>query len=312
MIPTMTNTPVAEPDLAAIARHPKRWLLATRPAFFTLTLGGVLMGVAASGMAAWQQAWPLALLALFLALLCHAAVNVINDVADHDNGSDAANVGRIYPFTGGSRFIQQGVLAREQMAVLAYVLFGIVAVGGLYLVSLRGVVLLVIGMAGVLLGWAYSARPLRLNSRGLGELTVAVCFTLIPLGMAVLLQAVLTPLLWALALSYGLLAAALLYINQFPDREADAQAGKRHWVVRLPPVWARRVYPLLTGAGWLVALLAISRWGNGSQAMLIGTILPLYAIASVNLWENRLRNAIILTIMAANIYPLLLAVVLWH
>lgn len=119
-----------------------RWLLATRPAFLTLTLGGVLLGFAGSGGDALGQRWPQAALALLLALLCHAAVNVINDVADHDNGSDAANVARQFPFTGGSRVIQNALLSRRDMARLAQGLFALVIGGGLLLVVLASLSLL--------------------------------------------------------------------------------------------------------------------------------------------------------------------------
>ena len=256
----MSPSPITiEPQAADLAHRPVRWWLATRPAFLTITLAGVLLGIAASGWAALQQHWPLALLGLMLALLTHAAVNVINDVADHHNGTDAANTARLFPFTGGSRFIQNGVLSAGQMQGLAYGLFALVVLGGLYLVSLRGWPLLLIGLAGVVLGWGYSAPPLRLNSRGLGELSVLLCFLLLPQGMVVLLagQGQL-PVLWA-SLPFAILTSLLLYINQCPDRTADQLAGKWHWVARLPLQRARAVYGVLAWLayallGWLVWL----------------------------------------------------------
>jgi len=170
---------------------------------------------------------------------------VINDVADHDNGSDAANLQREYPFTGGSRFIQTGVLTRRQMAWLAGALFALVTAGGLWLVWQAGAGLFYTGLAGVVLGWGYSAPPLRLNSRGLGELTVALCFALLPIGLLQVLQAPAMAAWSWLAAGYGVAAALLLFANQFPDRDADALAGKRHWVVRLGHPAAVRGYLLL-------------------------------------------------------------------
>ncbi|WP_159879966.1 prenyltransferase [Aquitalea denitrificans] len=312
----MSSSPVAiEPQATALAHHPARWWLATRPAFLSITLAGALLGVAGSGWPAIQQHWPLALLGLLLALLTHAAVNVINDVADHHNGTDAANTARLFPFTGGSRFIQNGVLSVMQMQRLAYGLFALVIAGGLYLVSLRGLPLLLIGFAGVVLGWGYSAPPLRLNSRGLGELSVAACFLLLPQGMAVLLSGNWLPsLLWA-SLPFAVLTSLLLYINQFPDREADRLAGKWHWVVRLPLTQARAGYGLLVELAY--GVLAILLWWQllPVTAALGLLTLPLSLYASGQLWWHaaepaRLRPAIIATIMAANLFPLLLAVAL--
>lgn len=312
----MSQLPVSlEPSAAALAHHPARWWLATRPAFLSITLAGALLGMAGSGVAAVRQGWPLALLGLLLALLTHAAVNVINDVADHHNGTDAANTARLFPFTGGSRFIQNGVLSAMQMQWLAHGLFGLVVLGGLYLVSLRGLPLLLIGLVGVVLGWGYSAPPLRLNSRGLGELSVLLCFLLLPQGMAVLLAGLWQPLLLWASLPFAILTSLLLYINQFPDRTADQLAGKWHWVARLPLAQARSVYGalvLLAYAllGWLVWHALLPR-----TALLGGLSLPLSVFAALQLWLHaaepaRLRPAIIATIMAANLFPLLLALAL--
>lgn len=299
----LSTPPHPEPDLSALLAHPARWLLATRPAFLTLTLGGVLLGLAAAAPPALAQGWPQALLALLLALLCHAAVNVINDVADHDNGSDAANLQREYPFTGGSRFIQAGVLSRRQMAWLAAGLFAAVTVGGVWLLWQADGSLLYTGLAGVVLGWGYSAPPLRLNSRGLGELTVALCFALLPLGMLQVLQAAVPAGLPWLAAGYGVAAALLLFANQFPDRDADALAGKRHWVVRLGHSAAVRGYLLLALLALALPLAAGLPWQL--------CLLPLYLRAWRALQQRQLRAAIIPTIMAANLYPLLLAASLW-
>ncbi|RQO66921.1 prenyltransferase [Aquitalea sp. FJL05] len=312
----MSQIPVSlEPSAAVLAHHPARWWLATRPAFLSITLAGVLLGLAGSGWPAVQQNWLLALLGLLLALLTHAAVNVINDVADHHNGTDAANTARLFPFTGGSRFIQNGVLSARQMQGLAYGLFGLVVLGGLYLVSLRGLPLLLIGLVGVVLGWGYSAPPLRLNSRGFGELSVLLCFLLLPQGMAVLLAGQWQqPLLWA-SLPFAILTSLLLYINQFPDRTADRLAGKWHWVARLPLEQARSVYGVLVLLAYALLIWLVWRALLPRSALLGLLSLPLSLFAARQLWRHaaepaRLRPAIIATIMAANLFPLLLALAL--
>ena len=313
-MPTATCPP--PPDRSRLDGRAARWLLATRPAFLTLTLGGVLLGIAGSGGDALWQRWPQAALALLLALLCHAAVNVINDVADHDNGSDAANVARQFPFTGGSRMIQDALLSRRDMARLAQGLFVLVIAGGLLLVWLSGPWLLAIGVIGVVLGWGYSAPPLRLNSRGLGELCVLLCFTLLSLGAQVMLRGAPSLSMLAAALPYGLLATALLYINQFPDRDADAQAGKRHWVVRLALPQARLGYVLLTGTAALLLPASVLAGLLPRPALLALPLWVLPARAAITLWHNaaqpaRLRPAIIQTIAAANLYPLAMALILF-
>ena len=103
------------PAAAGVSSRPSawRWLAATRPAFLSLTLLGWLIGVAASHPSAALRGG--LLLALLGAVLLHALANVVNDVADDANGGDAVNTGLVFPFTGGRRLIQDGVLPAEQV-----------------------------------------------------------------------------------------------------------------------------------------------------------------------------------------------------
>lgn len=305
----------AEPDPLRLARHPLRWWLATRPAFLSLTFFALWPALAVAHPSL-MTLLPRVLAGIGLALLTHAAVNVINDVADSHSGCDAANVERLFPFTGGSRFIQNGVLSQTAMQRLAILLFAAVCVGGLLLVWVAGPLLLLIGGIGVGLGWGYSAEPFKLNSRGLGELSVVVCFTLIPLGMVVLAGLPLTLAEWLVSLPTGLLAASLLYINQFPDRTADRSAGKWHWVARLETRHARWGYAVLSGSAYLVLLYAVVQGYVPSPALLGLLTLPLSARAFRVLWRCHDRpaglfGAIVATIAAANLFPLLVTLGVW-
>jgi 1,4-dihydroxy-2-naphthoate octaprenyltransferase len=208
-----------EPTASALSNPFKRYLMATRPAFLTIALAGCLLGFASALDSAFS--WPLALLTLFLAIATQAGVNVFNDYYDHLNGTDAANVDRLFPFTGGSRFIQNGVMSPRQMLIYALILFGAVIGGGLWLIATRGIGLFWIGLLGLLIGWAYSAPPLKLNSRGLGEICVAAGFLLIVAGADFVQRAAISLTPWLIGLPYALLVTNILYVNQFPDRNAD-------------------------------------------------------------------------------------------
>lgn len=134
-----------EPRPEQFSHAGARWLAATRPAFLSVSLAGAVLGVAASLPAV---SWGLVGWALLAVLLLQAGVNVFNDYYDHDNGCDAANTERVFPFTGGSRFIQNGVMSPAQMRALALALFAAVALIGLGLVWVRGWPLLCLGLAG--------------------------------------------------------------------------------------------------------------------------------------------------------------------
>ncbi len=242
----------AEPSRQRLANPLVRYLAATRPPFILASVSPILLGLAYTLYTGHALHGVHAVLTLLAGVLLHAAVNVLNDYYDDRNGTDALNTTRIYPFTGGSRFIQNGVLSRRQMLAWGLGLLLAVAVIGLYLVSQTGPRLLGLGLLGVLIGWGYSASPLSLNSRGLGELAVLAGFSLLPLGAYLVQTGELSGQLLEVSLPVGLLTTNLLYINQFPDREADIRAGKRHWVARLTPRTARWGYVAIALLAWLI------------------------------------------------------------
>lgn len=301
-----------EPTQAALGNPVRRYLLATRPAFLSITLVGCILGFAAAPVLHWG----LAALTLLLALLAHAGVNVLNDYYDHLNGTDAANTQRLFPFTGGSRFIQNGVMTPGQILAYGLALFAAVIAGGMWLMVLSGPGLFWIGLAGLTIGWAYSAPPLKLNSRGLGEVCVAAGFLLIVAGSDYVQQGDFAALPWVAGLPYALLVTNILYINQFPDRQADRLAGKWHWVVRLEPDVAARGY-------WLVLVLAVAALLGGvvSGALpalaLISLLGMLPAFKAGRLLADhaaepaRLVPSIRMTILAAHGQPVILALVLF-
>ncbi len=243
--PAQLLTQPGEPNPATLRAPLARLLLATRLPFLTITLFGALLGIAG----AWSDGVPLnvlgAIVTLLLALVTHAAVNVLNDWCDHHNGTDAINTDRIYPFTGGSRMIQNGVFSAIAMRNFAIALFAIAIVGGLVLTVQVGSGLLLFGIAGVVIGWAYSAAPLALNSRGAGEVCVAAAFWLVVAGADFVQRGEFSSMPLWIGGAYALLTTNVLYINQFPDRAADLAVGKRHWVARLQPSTARWGYALI-------------------------------------------------------------------
>jgi len=310
-----TALPPLEPSRERLANPFARYLQATRPAFLTITLAGCLLGFATAVAGDAVFGWERALATLLLASLAHAGVNVFNDYCDHLNGTDARNTQRIYPYTGGSRFIQNGVLTPRQIRGFAALLFAVTIVGGLWLLSVAGAGLFWIGFAGLAIGWAYSAPPLRLNSRGLGEVCVAAGFLLVVAGADYTQRGVVAPLPWLAGAPYALLAANILYINQFPDRAADRASGKLHWVARLPPATAVWGYGLILLAAALallggILLDALPPAAVAAFAAWIPAILAWRQLRRFAATPEHLAPAIKRTLLAAHALPLLLAVTL--
>lgn len=294
-------------QLTTIRHH----LAATRPGFLAVTAVACGLGIAVA-LACGCGARPLAAGAtVVLALLAHAAANVYNDWADDRLGSDAINEDRIAPFSGGSRLIQDGVLAAARMREWAAWLAMLAVGGGIVLAALSGPALLVIGLAGAAIGWAYSSPRVALMSRGAGEIAVAAAWWLVVLGADYVQRQRLHDMAAIAGVSYALLVAAVLLVNEFPDRSADAAVGKRTLVVRLGPEGAVMLYAALVALahGW-VAAWWWAQW-LPTQAGWALLSAPLSLAAVVLLARNarqprRLRPAVVLTLAAALSHGLLL------
>lgn len=254
---------------ASLSRAAKRLFLASRPMFFPASVLPVLLGTALGLREAGELDAVALALALAATVLVHAAVNVVNDVYDDISGADPMNTGRVYPFTGGSRFIQSGIMDRGAMRRLGLLLLAVAGLLGIVLAALKGAVVIALGVFGAALGVAYSAPPLQLSARGLGELTVGIGFGVLPVMGAAWLQSGvfgLDSLLVSLPLSFWVLN--ILLINEIPDIEADGAAGK--WT--LPVRWGLRgTWRLYLATNALALLAVVIAVGLG--------LLPLPAIA---------------------------------
>ncbi len=204
-----------------------------RPKFFPASVLPVLAGSAWGFMVAGQFDLSAFVLALLATVCVHAGANVLNDVGDDAGGTDRQNEDRIYPYTGGSRFIQAGIMSASGMARLGVSLLAVAAIAGLILLLSKGAMVLWFGIAGLLLAVSYSLGPVRLASVGLGELSVGIAFGVLPVTGAAWLQSGslgVDVLLFSIPVSVWV--TAILLINEVPDIAADGATGKRTLPVR--------------------------------------------------------------------------------
>jgi 1,4-dihydroxy-2-naphthoate octaprenyltransferase len=317
------STGLPEPSAAAFASSHlgtrfKRLLLATRPAFFPASVAPVIVGSAWGYRVAGSLDWIVFGLALVSTLCVHLAANVLNDVGDDISGADRVNSARIFPYTGGSRFIQNGIMSVREMLVLAAVLLAIAVLPGIALIELRGPAVLLFGIAGVLLGVLYSLPRVQLSAHGVGEAVIAVAFGMLPVTGAAWLQSGRLDLSAVLiSVPVSLWVAAILLMNEVPDRAADAQVGKRTLAVRLGVTGTRRLYfslQLTAALSFLLAgVLSLVPWW---MAALVLFLLPPAWKAAQGIHESsnrdRLTRSIELTLRlhTAGVALLLVAVVL--
>lgn len=246
---------------------PSRWALflnATRAPFLTATAVPVLLGAAV----AWKNGAFNSVFNFILTLLgvaaFHVGTNVLNDYFDHTSGADEANFTPT-PFGGGSRVIQRGLMGSKSVRNLGLAAYTLGTLIGLYLVLAVGIEILYFGIVGFLVSFLYTAPPVRLAHRGLGELAVAIGFgPIIVLGTYWVQAGQWSNEALIASAPVALLIAAVLYINEFPDRPWDIRAGKMTLVARMPIPMAINGYLLLIAASYLAILLAViadvSRW----------------------------------------------------
>jgi 1,4-dihydroxy-2-naphthoate polyprenyltransferase len=281
----------------------------TRPAFLLLTVVACLLGTATAAACGCGLDVPLALGATGLAVVAHAMGNVLNDLHDARNGADAANDQGVFPFTGGARLIQNGEVNERQTADLVKALLVFLLPAGLLLAVKAGPGVLPLGMAGLLLAWAYSAPPLKLMSRGLGEWAVALAWFLVVVGADYVQRRQFFIIPVSAAASLALMVAALLVINGVPDARADARVGKRTLVVRLGVNRAAALYGCLVvlAHGWLVASVWLlippkpALWGLVSLPL---SLAAWFILARRAHEPQRLRPALALTVAATLLHGL--------
>jgi 1,4-dihydroxy-2-naphthoate octaprenyltransferase len=236
----------------------KIWLAELRAPFFTASFVPVILG----GVLAWREVHSFNffyfLLTLLGVLALHVATNTLNDYFDYRSGNDLLNREANRPFDGGSPFIVDGRLNAESVFRFGCgaLLLGIGI--GLFLAFRRGLWVLPLGLIGVGTSYFYVEPRVRLASRGLGELLTGLCFgPLVVLGTYYVQAQEFSYAVLVAGIPVGFLITNVLFINQFPDREADRAVGKNHWVVRLGKKKAAKVFVVLVSAVYASVALGV-------------------------------------------------------
>lgn len=257
-----------------------------RVPFFT----GVIVPIALGSILAWYHTgnfyWGYFILTMIGGLALHAGANTINDYFDHHSGNDPVNKEYVRPFSGGSRLIQNKVLTAKNMLTISMCCYALAIIIGLFLTGTRGLPILFLGIIGVASGILYVAPFVNLAALGVGELAIALNFGILSVLGAYYVQAQTFSLEAVLAsIPVALLITAILWINEFPDYNADKEVGKNHLVVRLGRKTSAVVFTVMMAMVYvsilLLGILYPGRW------VLIGLLtLPL----SIKVVLNALKH----------------------
>ena len=281
----------------------------SRANFLTLTLVCILLSATASWQAGASPGWPTLLLVTLLALCAHISVNAFNEYFDFKSGLDFLT--ERTPFSGGSGTLVANPAASYAALAIAVISLALLIAGGLYLTLLHGWQLLLIGIPGVLIIYAYTQY---LNRSPLACLLApGIGFGLLmTLGAFWVFAQQVSMAAWLLAAIISLLVSNLLLLNQFPDVEADRQVGRRH----LPIVIGRRhsasVYSLLAAASYLLLLLGVALGALPWQSLLGLLSLPLLLKILPGIFRladkpRELAPYLGLNVLLCHLYPLLLS-----
>ncbi|MBW1771037.1 MAG: prenyltransferase [Deltaproteobacteria bacterium] len=249
----------------------KIYIKAMRLPFLTGSLIPVILAAALGFQHGYLDIMRL-VLSLFGVGCLHLGANLINDYYD-DPGSDRINL-HPTPFSGGSRVIQDELMDAKTVWGMSMGFFVLGTAAGVWLALTGRPFVAVIGLMGFLAGYLYSASPASLMSRGLGEIVIFLAFgPLITWGTYYVMSGLLTWEAFTLGIPLGFLITAVIWINQFPDYEADRDAGKINCVVRLGRDRSRYIYSLLMLGPYAVVLLwVLTRSGAWPYLAVILTI----------------------------------------
>ncbi|MDR1710705.1 MAG: 1,4-dihydroxy-2-naphthoate polyprenyltransferase [Propionibacteriaceae bacterium] len=251
---------------------PADWIEGLRPRTLPAAISPVLAG---TGIAWFEGkfSWPLATLALVVALGMQIGANFANDYSDGIRGTDDARVGPM-------RLVGSGAATPAQVRGTSFFSFGVAAAAGLAIVFMTGQWwLLLVGAACILAAWFYTGGKHPYGYIGLGEVFVFVFFGLVAVAGTVYIQVgEVSAAAWWAAVAIGALACAILIANNLRDIESDRATGKLTLATRLGDMGTRFFFggTLLVAYGAVFAVALTSSWwalmGLGMTVTLVGPV----------------------------------------
>jgi 1,4-dihydroxy-2-naphthoate octaprenyltransferase len=260
------------------------WLVIMRLPFLTATFIPIFVGAAVANLSGFSVDWGWLGLTLLGGSLLHIGTNTANDYFDHTSGTDEANYNYMVPFSGGSRSIQMGLISAKGMLTVAIVSFALSAVVGIPLIQKAGMPVLWLGLIGFFSGLFYTAPPFRFASRkGLGELIIGLNFgPLMVAGSTLVQTGKLLPEAFLAGIPIGLLVAAIVYVNEFPDHDGDKATGKDTLIVVFGPEKARIGYVLLV-AGAFISIIVMALNGTFPMLTLIALVASYFGVRAIQI-----------------------------
>lgn len=246
------------------------WFIASRPRTLPAAIAPVLVGTAAAvQVSGGEIRWLAFVAALFGSIFIQIGTNLANDYSDARRGADTMD--RLGPL----RVTSAGLVAPRRVLIATWLAFGAAVLCGIYLIHVAGWVILAVGVASILAGVLYTGGPKPYGYAGLGEIFVFLFFGLVAVNGSYFVQ--LEELDWlplGLSISIGLLATAILVVNNLRDMETDRRAGKHTLAVRVGRTVTRNIYLAMVAGSFLILPVLLALLGGPWLTMLTFVALP--------------------------------------
>jgi 1,4-dihydroxy-2-naphthoate octaprenyltransferase len=237
--------------------------MAARPRTLPAAIAPVLVGTAAAVDRADQLRIGPFLAALIGSIFIQIGTNLANDYSDAKRGADTAD--RLGPV----RVTSSGLVAPRRVLYATWIAFAVAVAAGIYLATVAGPLILVVGAVSILAGVLYTGGPRPYGYAGMGELFVFVFFGLVAVNGSYFVQVErLDWLPFLLSIPVGLLSTAILVVNNVRDLETDRRAGKRTLAVRLGRERSRRLYLALVIGSFVSLPIAVLATDGPAAALL--------------------------------------------
>jgi 1,4-dihydroxy-2-naphthoate polyprenyltransferase len=246
------------------------WLMAARPRTLPAAIAPVLVGTAAAVERVDDIRVGPFIAALVGSIFIQIGTNLANDYSDAKRGADTAD--RLGPV----RVTSAGLVAPRRVLIATWIAFAVAVAAGIYLATVAGVVILIVGAASILAGVLYTGGPRPYGYAGLGELFVFLFFGLVAVNGSYYVQ--LERLDWlpfGLSVAVGCLATAILVVNNVRDIDTDRRAGKMTLAARLGRQRTRNLYASLIAAAFVAVPVTLVVTGSSAWGLLMLLSTPL-------------------------------------
>jgi 1,4-dihydroxy-2-naphthoate polyprenyltransferase len=254
------------------------WLMAARPRTLPAAIAPVLVGTAAA--VEWAGRLPRVgafIAALIGSVFIQIGTNLANDYSDAKRGADTAD--RLGPV----RVTSAGLVTPRRVLTATWIAFAVAVACGIYLATVAGIAILVVGALSIAAGILYTGGPRPYGYEGLGEVFVFLFFGLVAVNGSYYVQLEeLDALPLGLSIAIGFLATAIIVVNNVRDLETDRRAGKMTLAVRMGRANAVNLYRLLVLGAFAVLPIALVACES--------SLLPLIGLAALPLAIGPMRT----------------------